>query len=44
MRRIRVLPGVSLNVGKSGFMSLPAGIRGFTVNFWRKGTGTTKAS
>ena len=40
-RRIRVLPGVSLNVGKSGFTSLSAGIRGFTVNFGRKGTRTT---
>ena len=40
-RRIRVLPGVSLNVGKSGFTSLSAGIRGFTVIFGRKGTRTT---
>ncbi len=40
-RRIRVLPGISLNVGKSGFTSLSAGIRGFTVNFGRKGTRTT---
>ena len=40
-RRIRVLPGISLNVGKSGFTSLSAGIRGFTLNFGRKGTRTT---
>ena len=40
-RRLRVLPGVSLNIGKSGFTSLSAGIRGFTVNFGRKGTRTT---
>jgi hypothetical protein len=40
-RRIRVLPGVSLNVGKSRFTSLTAGIRGFTVNFGRKGSRTT---
>ena len=40
-RRIRVLPGVSVNVGKSGFTCLSAGIRGFTVNFGRKGTRTT---
>ena len=35
------LPGISLNVGKSGFTSLSAGIRGFTLNFGRKGTRTT---
>ncbi len=40
-RRIRVLPGISLNVGKSGFTSLSTGIRGFTMNFGRRGTRTT---
>ena len=40
-KRIRILPGISLNLGKSGFTSVSAGFRGFTVNLGNKGTKTT---
>jgi hypothetical protein len=40
-KRPRLLPGVRLNISKSGFSSISAGVRGFTVNIGRKGTRTT---
>lgn len=40
-RRIRILPGVSLNIGKSGVSSVSTGVRGFRVNWGKKGTRTT---
>jgi hypothetical protein len=40
-RKIRILPGVSVNVGRSGVTSVSTGVRGFTVNWGKKGTRTT---
>jgi hypothetical protein len=40
-RKIRILPGVSVNVGKTGVTSVSTGVRGFTVNWGKKGTRTT---
>jgi hypothetical protein len=40
-KRPRLLPGVRLNVSKSGFSSISVGVRGFTVNIGRRGTRTT---
>jgi len=40
-RRVRLLPGVRLNISKSGLSSISAGVRGLTVNIGRKGTRTT---
>ncbi len=40
-RRLRLLPGVRLNVSKAGFASISAGVRGLTLNLGRKGTRTT---
>lgn len=36
-RRIKILPGLSLNLSKSG-VSLSAGVRGARINFGRRGT------
>lgn len=40
-RRIRVLPGLWMNISKTGPLSLSAGIRGITANWGRKGTSLT---
>jgi hypothetical protein len=39
-KRIRILPGVWLNVGKSG-VSISIGSKGLTVNIGERGTRTT---
>lgn len=40
-RRVRVLPGLWINISKTGPLSLSAGVRGITANFGRKGTRLT---
>ena len=40
-RRMRVLPGLWINISKTGPLSLSAGVRGITANFGRKGTRLT---
>lgn len=40
-RSLRIMPGVKVNIGKSGFTSVSVGGRGLTTNFGKKGTKTT---
>jgi hypothetical protein len=40
-RRIRVLPGLWMNISKTGPLSVSTGLRGITANFGRKGTRLT---
>ena len=40
-RRMRVLPGLWINISKTGPLSLSAGVRGITANLGRKGTRLT---
>ncbi len=40
-RRMRVLPGLWMNISKTGPLSVSAGVRGITANFGRKGTRLT---
>ena len=40
-RRMRVLPGLWINISKTGPVTLSAGVRGITANFGRKGTRLT---
>jgi hypothetical protein len=40
-RSIKVIPGIRINLGKSGFSSVSVGGHGITKNFSKKGTKTT---
>lgn len=40
-RSIKIIPGVKINFGKSGFTSVSVGGRGLTTNYGKKGTRTT---
>jgi hypothetical protein len=40
-RSIKILPGLKVNLGKTGFTSVSVGGHGLTTNYGKKGTRTT---